>query len=597
MNGKSSTQVTRIGCAFKAMEVACVTLSGQIDVAQKEITREFADNVINLVTKLSPLSFVIDLNIALKAIKCIDYFNLNKLILSGYDVDPIGTFDDAFNKIVALRSNRSTLSSHFASLSSNILRLMKRAFMVPHTRINASKLGANNCTVTVANEVFQKLEECNLGVQELVTSSNYHQTNYFIRISSTELLNNPILGQSIVDLGLNLQSVIRCLQETEYLEYTNKQEQRVPASKRNRSDNENSPPITAKKSKATSITKVHQRKDNGVPYLVTEPIDYDDNAREPFTRLNSNTQQTTNSIGQISKTNLTLTINGLSIEKEIEENVTSVAKPSSAEQIERNQSIHQQNEVNIDKNNLNENSNSQIVNPDNNTNPTTSKQINRNHSMHDLNDENGNQSTGNTNNQIVNSSINIGAGGLNVDTQTINNISLISTNCQDKIIDSNLAENSFGLGSSINTTASNSSNSSKATNSSLISNNSKDSGSSLSTQNGVTSFVRKIDPVTGLTKRGRLTKEETAEKMRIESLNKRNDTPKTSVYDFDSDSESVSTRTRARSRSNSQTQEESHGTQINSRPRTSTQLVKPITVVARKKKTVLTKTYTPRNNQ
>jgi hypothetical protein len=45
MNGKSSTQVARIAVVFKALQVACTSLHGQIDVTQKDLTRDFADNV------------------------------------------------------------------------------------------------------------------------------------------------------------------------------------------------------------------------------------------------------------------------------------------------------------------------------------------------------------------------------------------------------------------------------------------------------------------------------------------------------------------------------------------------------------------------
>jgi hypothetical protein len=575
MNGKSSTQVTRISCVFKALETACTILANQIDVAQKEITREFGDNVVKLVTQLKPDSFIIDLSIAQKAIKCIEYFNLNKLILSGYDIDPAGTFEDAFSKIVNLRTNRSALASHFASLSSNILRLMKRAFMVPYTRINASKLGANNVTVAIANEVFQKLEEYQLGVQESVTSSNYHQTNYFIRISSKELLNNQALGKCIVDLGLNLQSVVKCLQETEFLEASNANDSRTVASKRPRTfDAENSPPnVLSKKNKASSITKVIQRKDNGIPYLITKPITYDEDAREPFQNLNANSINTK----MVNNFSTTLTINGMSIEN---------------------------GEVNL-------------INGENKEILLNGKQAT---TGNEANIEMAIQPAGNNFNED-------GLG--NNDVSTIANLSEIVGNnnsngtlgelgTKDKSTqDSNQTDTSFGIGSSINTSV---------TNSSISINSNKESQLTQPQQNedanhndvpqqqeqdqlvnsrpsnsnkaNTIQFIRKIDPKTGQSKRGRLSKEEQLEKLRIQNLNNINGIQNNSEnsldpYEFrESDHDSVSARTRSRSNSNSRnTQEEG----LSSRPRTSTQINKPLTVVPRKKRVILTKTFTPRH--
>jgi hypothetical protein len=72
MNGKSSTQVARIAVVFKALQVACTSLHGQIDVTQKDLTRDFADNVTKLALNLPADAYIIDAEVAQKAINCID---------------------------------------------------------------------------------------------------------------------------------------------------------------------------------------------------------------------------------------------------------------------------------------------------------------------------------------------------------------------------------------------------------------------------------------------------------------------------------------------------------------------------------------------
>jgi len=56
---------------------------------------------------MRPEAFVIEKEIWLMAKRFIEKCNISKLILCGYNVDPTGTFDDAFKKIMALRRKKS----------------------------------------------------------------------------------------------------------------------------------------------------------------------------------------------------------------------------------------------------------------------------------------------------------------------------------------------------------------------------------------------------------------------------------------------------------------------------------------------------------
>jgi hypothetical protein len=529
MNGKSSTQVARIAVVFKALQVACTSLHGQIDVTQKDLTRDFADNVTKLALNLPADAYIIDAEVAQKAINCIDYFNLNKLILSGYDVDPTGSFQEAYLKIVSLRAHRSTLSAQFANINSNILKLMRKAFMVPYTRINASRLNSNNISVATANEVFQNLENCHLGVQQLVSSNNYHQTNYFVRISSVQLLADPALGKCIVDLGMNLQHVVRCLQETEYQEsmvLTGSQQQ-----KRVRSDNENSPPLNqAKKTKKNTTTTVRQRRDNKIPYVIKNPNVFDENARQPFANVDTNASTSQQANQQQNTTEIipTFSINGETIGDISSINVTSNHTPE-----------------------------------------------NRDNSLNPNDDENDT--------------------GVSLGSE--------SSNLKDKSKINNSSSLGVSIGSANTNLSSTIASEQSENNSKLSSENSAETDEQENEVEGDLVFRRKIDPKTGQSKRGRLSKEENDEKNRIEQINTKNRKirlTKKDEYEFSSDTESISSRTRSRSRSLiSRDAIDSQGpTNSNAdfkRTRTSTQKhTTVVSVVNRKKKSSLTKTFTPR---
>lgn len=216
--GKTITLMVRLAMCIKALKTAVISISNLPNVDNDNITPQFAKACEELILTLPAQTFIIDVDTVRRAKKLLDYFNLNKLILSSYAIDPYGSFDEAFDKICEVRPKIEYLSPYFASLNSKIRRFMKRAFQIKATKMNASKLSFNNLNCEEAQFVFNELEQMQLGRISNNQAKNKLWVNYFTRCSSHDLLNNPQLGENILGMGLNLTAVIEILQETEELD-------------------------------------------------------------------------------------------------------------------------------------------------------------------------------------------------------------------------------------------------------------------------------------------------------------------------------------------------------------------------------------------
>ena len=213
--GKSLTHLVRIAMAFKAMEVAAETIKDCPDVAAFDLTVEFAKKANELSLKLPSTAFIIDEPTVTRAVNLVEYFNLNKLILCSYQVDPDGTFTEAFEKICEQKPSHHILSTRFATVPPKILRFMRKVFSIEQEKINATILANGNLNVTECNIVFSNLEQLGLGTQIVETANNSHRVNWFLRIKANQIMADESLGQILIDMGLTLKTVIKTLEDTE----------------------------------------------------------------------------------------------------------------------------------------------------------------------------------------------------------------------------------------------------------------------------------------------------------------------------------------------------------------------------------------------
>jgi hypothetical protein len=256
---------------MQALNYACTTLLGLPDSTKSDLTVVFTKACDQLVENIDQEAFIITEDIVKRSIRLLDFFNMHKLVLSSYSVDPTGTFSEAFEKICEGRPRSTTISAHFSTLPTKALRFMKRAFEVTFSKFNVSKLSTNNLNIEEGIEVFNRLENLELGSVVIERNpKNNLNVKYFVRTSAANIRARPDLGQIILDMGLNLTTVLALLDDTETREQSE-------ATKRLRDVTQDvlPEPKRQKIRRSVTTTSVVQRRDNSLPYTV-QSTSYDD---------------------------------------------------------------------------------------------------------------------------------------------------------------------------------------------------------------------------------------------------------------------------------------------------------------------------------
>ncbi len=273
MCGKILTHLVRISMMLQALTTATTTLLGLPDSTERNLTDTFVRECNKTIENLPSSAFIITADIVSRSKRLVDFFNMNKLILSSYSVEPTSSFDEAFDKICEGRPRLTTISAHFSTFSSKSLRFMRKAFEVTFSKFNASKLSSNNLSVEEAIEIFTCLANHELGIITLEKNNKNNLTvTYFTRTTAENIRTSSSLGQTILDMGLNLTTVLELLDETEARENSE-------VTKRLRDLDEeliDQPAPKRQKIRQSLVTNsTVKRKDNSLPYTqkATQYID------------------------------------------------------------------------------------------------------------------------------------------------------------------------------------------------------------------------------------------------------------------------------------------------------------------------------------
>lgn len=291
--GKSLLLIVRMAAILKSLEFASNILTGVADVSEPTITPEFMRNASRIANSVNGDAFIIDADILFRAKKFVDTLNLTKLVLASYSVNPVGTFEDAYLKVINKKRMAVTVDMEFLSLNNTIFGKMKKVFEFDFSQISAGSFPKGNTTVHEANEVFQNLDELQLGRQQVLTHPGNHlRVNYFFRIKSYDLLANKTAGQNLMRMGLDFDRVLNVLKTTEEKE---DKEEINQNNKRNRPhphhddlDIHNEPANKLQKiSAASNNMPINVNKENGLPYL----SQHKKSPRSPLKNHNQKTDQ------------------------------------------------------------------------------------------------------------------------------------------------------------------------------------------------------------------------------------------------------------------------------------------------------------------
>ena len=141
---------------LKSIHTAAYLLRNVIDKQNENLTKPFTTHCETIVNELSPDNFICQATIVNGAIALAEYFNLNKLLLSSYNVDPTDSFTKAFNKI---KDNQFTvqISNKFSSLDPKMISYMKKVIMYKASIITPIMISNGNLRKQQIAQVWNKL--------------------------------------------------------------------------------------------------------------------------------------------------------------------------------------------------------------------------------------------------------------------------------------------------------------------------------------------------------------------------------------------------------------------------------------------------------
>lgn len=156
----------RLSVIIQALDFASNALKNVTDRANDEITETFIIEAKNIARNIPSTAFIIDETTLKLARRLTEYFNLNKLILCSYNVEPTSTFDDAYIRLINSRPKPSNeVATKFLTYSKQVIRHMTKVLKLKSTKINAAILSNGNLPIEKVNEIFKNLEDLNLGRQ------------------------------------------------------------------------------------------------------------------------------------------------------------------------------------------------------------------------------------------------------------------------------------------------------------------------------------------------------------------------------------------------------------------------------------------------
>jgi hypothetical protein len=258
------TLICRIASIIQSLEYATHAIKDVINVDHPDLTSSFMDRAREIANVIPDSAFVITENIFLMAKLFVEKCSISKLILTSYNIDPLASFEDAFNKIIFVHSKvPSTIHPRFLQLDKNLLTYMKKALTMPSTKMTSSLLLGGNYNKNFGKQIFNKLVEFGLGKFDSTKNC------VFVRITYDELVNNIEIGRTITEMGVDLKETTKFLLEVKNME---SEAQNLKRPRVVEAEDENMEPA-AKKKKISNSSKncvIKTRKDNNLPYEIRQ---------------------------------------------------------------------------------------------------------------------------------------------------------------------------------------------------------------------------------------------------------------------------------------------------------------------------------------
>jgi hypothetical protein len=247
MFGKHHTHFLRLCGILKTLKQAIDLLEPAPNSEKSTITDEFADNCDRLVSNLDESSFVIELEIAVQANSILEYFNLNKLALSGYEFYASSSYDSIIDSLVPRPSKQIALNAiketalntpkeivpislkQTAPHSLNetaptgytdknmenreYKKAILRTFQIPAIKIDCSDLRKQRLSKDIITLAFVQLEKIGLGMIEKSKKKNNKTVFTFVKFNSQSIMSNAEIEKKIEYYGVNFSDYVKKLEE------------------------------------------------------------------------------------------------------------------------------------------------------------------------------------------------------------------------------------------------------------------------------------------------------------------------------------------------------------------------------------------------
>jgi len=188
---------------------------------KKELTHCFKTKVENVIKHLDSTIFIIQKDILLRALDAHDYFTKQKLIFFGFTIDPLATMSIISEKLLTeasakikkttctLRSTDNTLISHKVLNIMQIILTKEKCVLWPRLIHNG------NAFFDETTQAMEHLVNFGFGTISEIPALNNQRVPHFFKIKYADLIHNPKLIKTIVDMGLDLAIIAQSMLKAE----------------------------------------------------------------------------------------------------------------------------------------------------------------------------------------------------------------------------------------------------------------------------------------------------------------------------------------------------------------------------------------------
>ncbi len=197
MLGKVPTLLLRLSCILQALHDSFEHIMS-LEPSQRFILDSKIEEHLSDYFKSQTQTIISSENIE-RAHQLLQYFNKNKLVLAGYDIETNIDIELTFDRLINELSTESDTTSSLESL------VIKEILESSNKKINMTSLNAKfsrKCTIAVLNAVVKLLSEKKFGKSCTQKNANGPSTKVFIRcyIPDISIINTSFMQEYGVDL-------------------------------------------------------------------------------------------------------------------------------------------------------------------------------------------------------------------------------------------------------------------------------------------------------------------------------------------------------------------------------------------------------------